>query len=64
MSNMAQKTQPKQKSSLLTEKSVREIRTLNARAGGGWNAKSLARVFSTTEVAISAVINRTGSYKD
>lgn len=55
-------TKPKT-SSRLTEKSVMEIRSLHARADTGWTPKSLARIFSTTEAAISAVLNRTGPYK-
>lgn len=64
MTNVAQKISSKPKTSALTEKSVKEIRSLHARTGTGWTPKSLARVFSTTETAIAAVINRTGPYKD
>ena len=62
--NIAQKAPPKQKSSPLSGKAVKEIRALHARAGGGWTSKSLARIFDTSEVAITAVMDRTGSYKD
>lgn len=48
----------------LTEKSVNEIRSLYARPNAGWTPKSLARIFDTTEAAISAVLNRTGAYKE
>lgn len=48
----------------LTEKSVAEIRSLHARTDAGWTPKSLARIFGVTETAISAVLNRTGAYKD
>lgn len=64
MTNAAQKASPKPKAAALTDKSVKEIRSLHARAGTGWTPKSLARVFSTTETAIAAVLNRTGPYKD
>ena len=63
MPSIAQKAPTKQKSSALSGKAVKEIRALNARAGGGWTPKSLARIFDTTEVAITAVIDRTGAYK-
>jgi hypothetical protein len=53
-----------QRSPGLTEKSVNEIRSLHARPGAGWTPKSLARIFGATETAISAVLNRTGAYKD
>lgn len=60
----AEKISTKRKTSALSEKSVNEIRSLHARADTGWTAKSLARIFSTTEVAITAVLSRTGAYKD
>lgn len=64
MSNLAQKVQPKHKAVALSEKTVKEIRALHARHGGGWTPKSLARIFDTSELAIAAVIGRTGLYKD
>lgn len=65
MPNLATKLPAKQKATPgLSAKSVKEIRSLHARSASGWTPKSLARVFSTTEAAISAVLNRTGSYKD
>jgi hypothetical protein len=60
------KTRPPQRtpSRALTEKSVNEIRSLSARPDAGWTTKSLARIFDTTEIAISAVLNRTGPYQE
>jgi hypothetical protein len=58
----AEKTSPKRNT--LSEKSVAEIRSLHSRGAAGWTPKSLARIFSTTEIAIAAVIGRTGAYKD
>jgi hypothetical protein len=55
---------PRKASTALSEKSVNEIRSLHSRADTGWTPKSLARIFSTTEAAITAVLNRTGPYKD
>jgi hypothetical protein len=64
MSIAAAKTSPKRNTSALSEKSVAEIRSLHSRGGAGWTPKSLARIFSTTETAIAAVVGRTGAYKD
>jgi hypothetical protein len=60
----AEKISPKPKTVALSEKSVNEIRSLYARAATGWTPKTLARIFSTTETVIAAVLSRTGAYKD
>lgn len=62
--SVEKKSTQKKTSPSLSEKSVQEIRSLYARSNAGWTAKSLARIFDTTETAITAVLNRTGAYKE